>query len=455
MPRNPLAEGAEPAGRRKSALKKHSPEKAAAGPVTFSLAEQRCGGKTSDLGVGEVRAVTFDGKRLGLSLTLTRSPAVGGACAVRVEVVVAGGAADAAKIRKGDALVGCGGRALAPPTDSGGFNALMASLGRAPRPLVLAFAACAEGRPPPVRTAALGDLFLTGAGPSLGFMPTVDGLRVDALAEDAEERGVTPGDILVALNGDFRGSRASRAEVGVAARALAKRAAVGASGDEGTRASSLAAYWDLSSKAGRVSATFVDEALVEDLRRKTAFCHAGANGLDPPSRAPPLLPGTPLDESDVSRAGSFAAAREEGDVEGGGGVSMPSRTRGGGGGYPRATELAVATFKRLLVAGFPVIKHARNGKRREIALRPTGDFDGVRWATRKRKGEFVAFADVVGARAAVDGRVTASDLAPVLRQNLRPHELRSSLTVDLADTRGALNATARGRRKGDLNVPSP
>ena len=104
------------------------------------------------------------------------------------------------------------------------------------------------------------------------------------------------------------------------------------------------------------------------------------------------------------------------------------------------------------MAGFPVIKHGRNGERREVILRPTPAFDGLRWRSRKGSGAgVVAFAEMASVEPATLPDTAppqmSPQIAPVLKRNCRPAELARSLTV-------ALKKDAKGDREA-LNLTTP
>ena len=107
----------------------------------------------------------FTGPRMGMSLTLVRTPAIGGGCSVRVEQLLEGSPAALAGVVPGFVLVMCNGRPLAPPTDANGFGALTLSLSSSQRPLTLAFVPPPPQRAldrSPMKTVNLTALFASG-----------------------------------------------------------------------------------------------------------------------------------------------------------------------------------------------------------------------------------------------------------------------------------------------------
>ena len=202
----------------------------------------------------------------------------------------------------------------------------------------------------------------------------------------------------------------------------------------------FADYWAGVRASGAVAVTLCDASLVDVFRARLRLGSPRSNGVDPDRPPGPPLPGIDRDdEADAhgvppldlaTRRAPDAADDEEAppDVR----VTTPSADLGAA----RVAAIAVATLKRVLVTGLPVVKHSRRGKRREVVLRLAGKADGLRWASRKMDGVgVVLFSDVRAVvRAASDGR-THPRLAAVLKQNCRPDELGRSLSITLASER--------------------
>ncbi|KAH8045681.1 hypothetical protein JL720_16614 [Aureococcus anophagefferens] len=145
--------------------------------------------------------------------------------------------------------------------------------------------------------------------------------------------------------------------------------------------------------------------------------HAGDNGLDGAWDGPlPPLPGLADLPSTPEADGHGAADELDADAVRQSGVGL----------VVAGVETGEAKT-RLLVAGLPVLKHGRNGERREIVLRPTKHFDGVRWASRRGQAAGTClFAEMASVDPAVE-----------------PHLARSfSLRLKSGGDRAALDFTA-------------
>ncbi|KAH8088632.1 hypothetical protein JL720_6579 [Aureococcus anophagefferens] len=404
--------------------------------------------------------VAFEGPRLGLSLTLVRTPALGGGCSVRVEALLDGSPAAAAGVRPGHCL-------------------------RAARPLRLAFAEPPADERAPLRTVNLAALFASGA--HLGLEPAADGLRVEIMTSAAADAGVRVGDVVVGLDGDFRVAHASRSELSRMCHALARAAQGRSRGPRAAcrprrRASSTPRATTGPPSATRgpstsSSATAPGSRPCARARRR----HAGDNGLDGAWDGPlPPLPGLADLPSTPEADGHGAADELDADAVRQSGVGLVAGVETGeaktvryettatdravasflakrkrapaadaGASLDRDALVAISTFKRLLVAGLPVLKHGRNGERREIVLRPTKHFDGVRWASRRGQAAGTClFAEMASVDPAVEPHVEpptmAADIAPVLKRNCRPAELARSFSLRLKSggDRAALDFTA-------------
>ncbi|KAH8058874.1 hypothetical protein JL721_9444 [Aureococcus anophagefferens] len=399
--------------------------------------------------------VAFEGPRLGLSLTLVRTPALGGGCSVRVEALLDGSPAAAAGVRPGHCLVLANNRAVAPPTDACGSAALTASLQRAARPLRLAFAEPPADERAPLRTVNLAALFASGRA-HLGLEPAADGSGGD---HGLRERPFA---------GEFR--RMPRG-------ARSKPPAVRGDGRVRRRARLLGRRPRRAGRRPRPLRPRLGRAPAAG-----AAGHAGDNGLDgawdgplPPLPGLADLPSTPeadghgaADELDADAVRQSGVGLVVAGVEAGEAKTVRYETTAtdravasflakrkrapaadAGASLDRDALVAISTFKRLLVAGLPVLKHGRNGERREIVLRPTKHFDGVRWASRRGQAAGTClFAEMASVDPAVEPHVEpptmAADIAPVLKRNCRPAELARSFSLRLKSggDRAALDFTA-------------
>ena len=297
----------------------------------------------------------------------------------------------------------------------------------------------------------------------------------------AADAGVRVGDVVVGLDGDFRVAHASRSELSRMCHALARsksRLPSAATGEFDAARD----YWAAVRDARAVDLVLCDRAWVAPLRAGATLGHAGDNGLDgawdgplPPLPGLADLPSTP--EADGHGAAGELdadAVRQSGvglvvaDVETGEAKTVRYETTAtdravasflakrkrapnadAGASLDRDALVAISTFKRLLVAGLPVLKHGRNGERREIVLRPTRNFDGVRWASRRGLAAGTClFAEMASVDPATEPHVEpprmAADIAPVLKRNCRPAELARSFSLRLKSggDRAALDFTA-------------